>query len=124
MASQSSLPAPRAIVSSASRRKPLSAHTLPLARHALLIAAMIFFMFPIYYMVTSSFKTHVELFQQPPPLLQLSPTLDGYVDLFANRQLGLSLINSLILVCPSVCLSLIIVRLEAQPLTRSPLPIR
>ena len=124
MASQSTLATPRATMPGASTRKPLSAQVVPLARHTLLLAAMFFFLFPIYYMVTSSLKTHVELFQQPPTFLPLSPNLDGYIDLFANRQFGRALINSLIVVSASVLLSICIGTLAAYSLARFRLPFR
>jgi multiple sugar transport system permease protein len=91
-------------------------------RHAILIAALVFFLFPIYYMVTSSFKTHLELFRQPPTWFPVAPNLDGYADLFGNRQFGRALLNSLYYVAISVAISMIIGTLAAYSLARFRLP--
>jgi multiple sugar transport system permease protein len=101
---------------------PLSIRLTRLSRHALLLVAFVFFMFPIYYMVTSSLKTHVELFQQPPTILPVNPDLSGYIDLFANRQFGRALINSLIVVACSMFLSIVLGTLAAYSLGRFRLP--
>src|SRR5262245_28551514 len=106
------------------RRKPTSVYLTQALRHVGLIAALVFFMFPIYYMLTSSLKTHVELFEQPPTWLPVNPSLDGYIDLFANRQFGRALINSLIVVSITVVLSMVLGTLAAYSLARFRLPKR
>lgn len=102
--------------------KPFSVRSKRALRHAILIAAMLAFLFPIYYMVTSSIKTNLELFQNPPTLIPQRPTLDSYHDLFANRQFGRAMLNSLIIVSISVTLSVAIGTLAAYSLARFRLP--
>jgi multiple sugar transport system permease protein len=87
-------------------------------RHAVLLLALLLFLFPIYYMVSSSFKTPLELFQQPPTWIPVNPNLDGYTDLFANRQFGRALLNSLFYVTITVIVSIIIGTLAAYSLSR------
>ncbi len=106
------------------RRVPLSIRAVRIARHVGLIGALLFFLFPIYYMVTSSLKTHVELFEQPPTWIPVNPSFDGYVDLFVNRQFGRSLINSLIVVSVTVVLSIFLGTLAAYSLARFRFPRR
>lgn len=103
---------------------PLSERLIRIGRHVILIAAIVFFMFPIFYMVSSSLKTHVELFSQPPTLLPQAPTLAGYNDLFQNREFGLALRNSLIIVSITVALSTFLGTLAAYSLARFKLPWR
>ena len=104
------------------RRVSPSTFAAPIVRHVILIAAIIFFLFPILYMVLSSLKTHVELFSQPPMLLPQAPTLAGYFDLFNNHAFGLALRNSLIVVSSSVALSILLGTLAAYSLSRFRLP--
>lgn len=110
------------LVSGTAQRKPTSVYVKRTLRHVILIAAVIAFLFPIYYMVTSSIKTNLELFQNPPTIFPQHPTLDSYVDLFANRQFGRALVNSLIVVTISVVLSIGIGTLAAYSLARFRLP--
>ncbi len=130
MAAQGTVPPKRALTADAvlpvapARPRPLSARMIPALRHVGLIAALLFFMFPIYYMVTSSLKNHVELFEQPPTWLPVNPSLDGYIDLFANRQFGRALVNSLIVVSVTVALSMVLGTLAAYSLARFRLPRR
>src|SRR5215212_8602316 len=107
---------------SATRRVPTSVYVKRTLRHVILIGALVFFMFPIYYMVTSSAKTRLELFAQPPTLLPQNPNFDGYVDLFVSRQFGLALRNSLIIVATSVVISVVLGTLAAYSLARFRLP--
>lgn len=119
---------PEAVMSStpvgktAARRTPVSDYMIRIGRHVILIVAILFFLFPIFYMGSSSLKTHVELFSQPPTLLPQAPTLAGYIDLFANRDFGLALRNSLIVVSVSVALSILLGTLAAYSLARFRLP--
>src|SRR5436309_3177116 len=101
---------------STARGVPISVHSKRIMRHVILIGALVFFMFPIYYMVTSSVKTRLELFADPPTVLPQKPNFDGYVDLFVNRQFGLALRNSLIIVSVSVLLSVLLGTLAADGL--------
>jgi multiple sugar transport system permease protein len=109
-------------ISLSPRRKPWTVYTRRGLRQAVLILAVVLFLFPIYYMVTSSFKTRLELFAQPPTWIPLNPSISGYQDLFVNRQFGRSLLNSLIIVSISVTLSLVIGTLAAYSLARFKLP--
>src|SRR5438874_895550 len=90
------------------RRRPYALYARRALRHVILVAALLFFLFPIYFMVTASTKNRLELFAQPPTLLPQAPNLDGYRDLFVNRQFGLALRNSLIVVSISVVLSILL----------------
>lgn len=84
--------------------------------------AVLVALFPLYWMVVSSFKTQVELFSVPPTLLPLRPTWEGYVDLFVNRKFGQSLLNSLIVVGTSLIVSMATGSLAAYSLSRFRLP--
>lgn len=50
----------------------------------ILIAIMFFLLFPIYWVVLTSFKTNMESYQYPPTFIPEAPTLDGFINLFTN----------------------------------------
>jgi multiple sugar transport system permease protein len=58
---------------------------------AALIAAIVFFMFPLYWMVVTSLKPRSEVEFIPPtfiPFMDFDPTLDNYVDVFLQDRAG------------------------------------
>lgn len=103
-------------------RRPVSAYATRALRHAILTLALFIFLFPVYVMVTSSAKTRLELFQQPPTIFPQQPNFDGYTDLFVNRQFGRALLNSLIIVGVSVAVAIFLGMLAAYSLARFRLP--
>jgi multiple sugar transport system permease protein len=90
--------------------------------YAVLIFGLIGALFPIYWMLTSSFKTQVELFSQPPSLVPQVPTWESYVDLFVNRNFGQSMLSSFIVVSSSLVVAMFIGTLAAYSLARFRLP--
>ena len=65
-----------------------------------LVAAFLFFMFPVYWLLTTSLKTEDQIFSVPPPLLFV-PTLSGYVELFGSSVFLHNLLNSLLVALTS-----------------------
>lgn len=53
------------------------------------------FVFPTWWMITSSFKPANEIFSFPPTLWPAHPTLDGYAEAFAVQPFALQYFNSL-----------------------------
>ncbi|MEO0384270.1 MAG: carbohydrate ABC transporter permease [Pseudomonadota bacterium] len=62
---------------------------------ALLLAICLFCIFPFYWMVTTSLKTQVVALADPPVWF-FTPTLQNYVQVLFEDNVGISLINSLI----------------------------
>lgn len=50
----------------------------------ILILIMFFLLFPIYWVVLTSFKTNMESYQYPPTFIPEAPTLNGFINLFTN----------------------------------------
>ncbi|QSB16712.1 carbohydrate ABC transporter permease [Natronosporangium hydrolyticum] len=65
-----------------------------LAVYALLLVLMIPFVFPTWWMVTSSFKPIGEIFSYPPSLLPTSPQLDAYPQVFEMQPFLRQYFNS------------------------------
>jgi multiple sugar transport system permease protein len=57
----------------------------PIVRHAILIAWAALVMFPIYWMIQTSFKDAGEWVTWPPHWLPHEPTLQNYLDIFAPQ---------------------------------------
>ena len=91
---------------------------VPSLRLALLALALVITLLPVYWMAITSLKTQVEVFASPPTFVAQRPTLENYVSLFANRNMGAYLLNSLIVVGASVLLALAIGSLAAYGLAR------
>lgn len=67
---------------------------------------VLFFLFPIYYIVTMSFKIDVDTFAYPPKWI-FTPTLNNYRSILADGILNKNLVNSIIISTCCVLLSLL-----------------
>ncbi len=88
-----------------------------LLMHALAIVACLIVVFPIAWLVISSFKTMYQIFQIPPPLI-FEPTFDNYRRLFFGGQLMNAFTNSLVVSIVTVAVSLILAVPAAYSLSR------
>ncbi|MBL8702862.1 MAG: carbohydrate ABC transporter permease [Alphaproteobacteria bacterium] len=73
--------------------------TRPLSRLvflALLASIGTFLFFPLYWLVSTSFKTNAELFRVVPTIVPLAPTLENFVDALTRGTLPRNLLNSVI----------------------------
>jgi multiple sugar transport system permease protein len=66
-----------------------------LVRYALVIAMLVFFLFPIYWMITTSFKAPPDILTRPP-MWVFKPTLSNYVYAFEEANFALFIKNTLI----------------------------
>lgn len=73
----------------------------------LVAAVWIFYFFPIYWMVSASFKTRVDIFAIPPKWLFI-PTIQYYLQSFNNPEFLKVVQNSLIITGTTVLFSLIL----------------
>src|SRR3990172_9819134 len=92
----------------------------PLAWLAFAVCGLVY-LFPLYWLLNTSFKGRAELFASTPTLLAQNPTLDPYrTVLFDRGFLGL-LRNSLLVCSLTVLLTLAISLAITYPLTRLPM---
>jgi multiple sugar transport system permease protein len=63
---------------------------------ALLAAIGLFLFFPLYWLVSTSFKTNAELFRVVPTIVPLAPTLENFVAAITSGTLPRNLLNSVI----------------------------
>jgi multiple sugar transport system permease protein len=85
-------------------------HTTEKQRNILLccfsVLIAVIFLFPLYWVVINSFKLDGEIFSNPPTLWPKAFTLDAYTNQVAN--IGRPLLNSAIIACSSMVISLVL----------------
>lgn len=85
-----------------------------------LVVALIFFAFPLYYLVVTSLKKRAELNAPVPTLIPREPSLDSYHDVLIDRGFGTLLLNSAIACLSATLLALVLAFLICYPITRLP----
>lgn len=97
-----------------------------LARRSLLylviVAILLYSLFPFYWMLVSSLKTIPELFGRPPTLYPRRPTLIHYVNLLTKTSALHWFINSSIVTIVSVLICIVVSCFGAYSLTRFRFP--
>jgi multiple sugar transport system permease protein len=91
---------------------------LRILRYVLIAAALAFFIFPIFWLITTSFKNDVDVFAMPPKLLVFTPTLKNFIHVFNETDIPQLAANSLIASLSNVVLSLIIGTMAAYGISR------
>ena len=88
--------------------------------YAFLAVFAVFFLFPPYYMIITSFKTDVEIstLKGSPWIIHQSPTLYHYTNLLTNTRFPQFFLNTVIVTLCSVVLSMCISVLAAYSLAR------
>src|SRR5260221_14097857 len=87
-------------------RYELKATIGALLKYTLLIFIMLVVLFPIYWMVNTSFKNRLELTTYPPTLFPQDLTGFNYQDAFTNSGIPRYVLNSVIVVTVSTFISL------------------
>jgi multiple sugar transport system permease protein len=82
---------------------------------ALCVAA---YLFPIYWMFISGFKTTAEIFANPPTLFPREPTLESFRFVFERENVLRYLRNSLMIAVPATALTLILGSMGAYAMSR------
>ncbi|MGH9804919.1 MAG: carbohydrate ABC transporter permease [Candidatus Acidiferrales bacterium] len=95
-----------------------------LLRYGALGLFALFFLFPLYWLAATAFKSPAQLFAQPPALVPAPPTLAHFRDLLAATALGRLAWNSAVVAAGSTLLALVVGTLGAYSLSRFTLPYR
>ena len=94
-----------------------------LVKHALLLALIVLWMFPVYWMFTMSVKTPLEREQRPPALVPSEWTFESYRYLFEVRGFERYARNSIIVAGASTGIALLAGALFAYALARFTYPL-
>lgn len=54
--------------------------------NVIMVVSVLFIMVPIFWMISTSFKTNAEVFKMPPSIIPLEPVLDSYRELFVPEN--------------------------------------
>jgi len=91
--------------------------------HGIIIALiLIWTLFPIYWIVVTSFKQEWEVLAWPPSPIPLSPTLESYVKLMTRDRFYIYIINSLIVSLGATLISIFIGSLASYGIVRVGVP--
>ena len=89
--------------------------------YSMLILLAVIILFPIYYMITISFKLPKDIYRDPS-LLPTAATLDNYIELFTSRNFLINIRNSFITSTTATVISVSISCLAAYSLVRLQYP--
>jgi multiple sugar transport system permease protein len=93
-------------------------------KHALVFAALIIALAPVYWMLTISLKSEVEQFAVPPRWFSFTPTLFHYREAFVERSFGQYLLTSAVVAVLSTICAMLLGTLAAYALARFRFPSR
>jgi multiple sugar transport system permease protein len=88
-----------------------------LVRYAIIIALLIFFLFPIFIMIATSFKPDAAVLTKPPTW-SFQPTLDNYRYAFERANFGLFIKNTLVVTLTSTFFVIVLGSLASYSFAR------
>jgi multiple sugar transport system permease protein len=102
-----------------SGRSPfLSKRGKRIALSVLAFAGVAVYLFPIYWMLISGFKSSAEIFANPPTFFPANPNLDAFHSVFVQENIARYLRNSIIIAIPVTLLSLVLGSMGAYAMSR------
>jgi multiple sugar transport system permease protein len=102
-----------------SGRSPfLSKRGKRIALSVLAFAGVAVYLFPIYWMLISGFKSSAEIFANPPTFFPENPNLDAFHSVFVQENIARYLRNSIIIAIPVTLLSLVLGSMGAYAMSR------
>lgn len=81
------------------------------------VAVTVLFLFPVFWMVLTSFKQQVDIFTSPPKFF-FTPTISTYVEYFRRADIERRLINTVIVAVGSGLLSIVVGTMAGYALAR------
>lgn len=87
-------------------------------RVILVVLSMLLILFPLYWLLTSSFKVKAEYLANPPVLFPTSFTLDSYESVFGKDQLFANFLNTMIVAAVSTLISVLLGSMAAYSVAR------
>ena len=100
----------------AARRMPKRTRRIILAVVA--FAGVAVYLFPIYWMLISGFKSSAEIFANPPTFFPSAPNLDAFRSVFVQENIARYLRNSVIIAIPVTALTLGLGAMGAYAMSR------
>jgi multiple sugar transport system permease protein len=85
---------------------------------AIACVCVMIYLFPLYWMLISGFKTQAEIFADPPTFVPRAPTLDAFRFVILNQNILRYLRNSLIIAVPVTLLTVVLSAMGAYAMSR------
>ncbi len=82
----------------------------------------LFLLFPLYWILVTSFKNNLDIYKFPPRFIPVNFTLDNYLEIFRDNSVGLYLWNNLLVSIGTTLLTLAAASLAGYSLSRYPTP--
>jgi len=89
-----------------------------IGHYVLILILLIIFFVPILWIFLTSIKTSGEIYAWPPVFIPSSPTLDNYATVLFQSNLGLYILNSLLICTVSTILVVLLASLAGYGITR------
>jgi multiple sugar transport system permease protein len=87
-------------------------------KYIVLTIFLVFFTFPIFWLLSSSIKNDIDIFALPPKLFSFTPTLDNFINIISDGHIPKLTLNSIIAATLNVILSLTIGTMAAYGISR------
>jgi multiple sugar transport system permease protein len=87
-------------------------------RYVLLIIGAVIMVVPFAYLLSTSFKTHLTLFELPPQFIPKHPTTDNYTSVWSSNSFGRYFFNSAVVAVISTTLSVLLSAMMAYAFAR------
>ncbi len=87
--------------------------------YSLATVFLFIFLFPLFMICSTSFKSFVDALAYPPKIFLFRPTLENYINYFADQDILLALTNSIVVTVCSMALTLPMGLFAAYALARS-----
>jgi putative chitobiose transport system permease protein len=97
----------------------IKAYLKILLTYIVLVAIAILILFPLFWLISTAFKSPTEnLFDFPPQLLPQKPTFNNFIQVWTTNPFGRYLLNSVVVAILTVSFNLLFCALAAYPLAR------
>jgi len=101
--------------------------TIKYIKYLLILVVTVLWLFPVYWLVVTAFKTRLDMFAIPPKWFNFQPILDNFIDVFYEHRYGLTpgatdfprfLANSFFVSLSSIALVILVGMLAAYSFSR------
>ena len=87
-------------------------------RVVLIVVSMILILFPLYWLLTSSFKVKADYLASPPVLIPNQLTMESYESVFGKDQLAMHFLNTFVVAAVSTVISVLLGSMAAYSVAR------
>jgi len=86
--------------------------------YVVIALAILYFLFPIFYMFITSLKAPLDTYAIPPKLFNFIPTTNNWIDIFTQKPIYYYMYNSIVVALGTTLISMVFGSLAAYSLAR------